>query len=196
MSGIITSHNQRIGILAHPHRPQTDPVAKRLVTLLAAQGVQTWYRLTWDESLTDDADTIASSDIVIAIGGDGAMLKAARVCAPFEVPVLGIHMGRLGFLTEVEDPDDSSYLPRLLSGDYWIEKRMMIQASVIRDDRLLAQGDALNDVVISGGQIGRMVQLDTYIDSRWTTTYNADALIIATPTGSTAYALAVGGPIL
>ena len=185
-----------IGILAHPHRPQTAPVAERLVTALQAHGIETWHRVDWDENRIDGKETIACADMVIAIGGDGAMLKAARVCAPYKVPVLGIHMGRLGFLTEIADPEDTSYIQRLLDSDYWIETRMMIQACVIRGSEIIITGEALNDVVISGGQIGRMVQLDTYIDTRWTTTYNADALIIATPTGSTAYALAVGGPIL
>lgn len=185
-----------IGILAHPHRPRSAPVAHRLREALSGRGIDVWSYTDWSETSLDTQE-IERADVVIAIGGDGAMLKASRVCAPYEVPVLGLNMGRLGFLTEIASPDDTgSYLPRLLDGDYWIETRMMIRAGVIRENRIIVSGDALNDVVISGGSIGRMVQLDTYIDNHWTTTYNADALLIATPTGSTAYALAVGGPIL
>jgi NAD+ kinase len=149
----------------------------------------------WEKN--DVIDDVQAADMVIAIGGDGAMLKAARVCAPYEVPVLGVNMGRLGFLTEISSPDDpESSLQRVLRGDYWIEKRMMITAHIARNGDVIATGDALNDVVISGNGSGSMIQLDTYIDGDWATTYNADALIVSTPTGSTAYALAVGGPIL
>jgi NAD+ kinase len=140
---------------------------------------------------------VQNSDIVVAIGGDGAMLRAARVCAPHNVPVLGLNMGRLGFLTEIASPQDwDDRLERLLSGDYWIEKRMMMNAVINHQRQPIVEGMALNDVVISGNGAGSMVQLDTYIDGDWATTYNCDALIVSTPTGSTAYALAAGGPIL
>jgi NAD+ kinase len=134
---------------------------------------------------------------VVAIGGDGAMLRSARVCAPFGVPVLGVNMGQLGFLTEIRDPDRwSEFETRILKGDFWIEQRLMLTANVMRGDDIVASSDALNDIVITGEVVGRMIQLETYIDGDWTTTYNADALLIASATGSTAYALAVGGPIL
>lgn len=184
-----------IGVLAHPKRPPTFPVAKRITQSLRARGVDVWAYDRWA-----DADVLADvkrADMVIAIGGDGAMLRAARVCAPHNVPVLGLNMGRLGFLTEIPDPDDwDAACDRLLTGDFWVESRMMITTSVWRGKQCILTGDALNDVVIASDSVGRIVQLDTYIDSHWTTTYNCDALIVATPTGSTAYALAVGGPIL
>jgi NAD+ kinase len=186
---------QCIGVLAHPKRPQTSPVAHQVIASLQERQITTWLHEQWDEnSVLDD---VQCADMVIAIGGDGAMLKAARVCAPYNVPVLGLNMGRLGFLTEIAGPPEwENSLSVILKGDYWIEKRMMVTASVVRGNALVYQGDALNDVVVSGGTIGRMVQVDLYIDQYWATTYNADALIIATPTGSTAYALASGGPIL
>jgi NAD+ kinase len=181
-----------IGVLAHPNRPQTAPIAEGIVATLRGRGVRAWLHTQWDDaSVRDD---VPQADAVIAIGGDGAMLKAARVCAPHGVPVLGVNMGRLGFLTEVKaiaEWDDA--LTRLLAGDYWIETRMMIRTSITAKGVL---GDALNDVVLSGSMMGYMVQLDAYIDRQWTTLYNADGLIIATPSGSTAYALAAGGPIL
>ena len=125
------------------------------------------------------------------------MLRAARVCAPFKVPVLGVNMGQLGFLTEIADPNDCGQgIERMLDGDYWVEERMMLNAAMLRDDTPIVDGDALNDVVISGDNVGRMIKLETYIDGDWTTTYHADALVVATATGSTAYALACGGPIL
>lgn len=187
---------QQIGILAHPHRPDTYPVAKRIADTLQGKQIQQWVYTEWDEATVQD--DVANADMVIAIGGDGAMLKAARVCAEHNVPVLGINMGWLGFLTEVNQPDDwDETLPRLLKGDYWIEQRMMLNATVVNNKQTAVDSfDALNDVVISGNVFGRMIKIDTYIDKHWATTYNSDALIIATPTGSTAYALATGGPIL
>lgn len=186
---------KQIGILAHPQRPQTAPAAEQIQRSLRASGLTTWLETNWEETAVREA--VSRSEMVIAIGGDGAMLRAARVCAPYTVPVLGVNMGHLGFLTALNWPDGwQTGLKVVLSGDYWIEERMMIRAELMRNGDTLAAGDALNDVVISRGVEARTVQLETYIDQGWATTYNADALIIATATGSTAYALAAGGPIL
>ncbi|NLX11265.1 MAG: NAD(+)/NADH kinase [Chloroflexi bacterium] len=185
---------QRIGILAHPLRPNTAPLAQQLARSLQAHGIAVWVLTDWDA--VQARPFVQDSDLVIAIGGDGAMLRAARVSAPVNVPVLGINAGHLGFLTEVSPGDWEDSLALLLEGDYWIEQRMMISCVIRRGEHVLAQGDALNDVVISRGAIARSVQLETYIDGGWATTYHGDGLIIATPTGSTAYALAAGGPIL
>lgn len=186
---------KQIGILAHPLRPQTAPVAERLEHVLRERGIETWLFTRWNEA--DVNAQAEQSDMVIAIGGDGAMLRAARVCAPFAVPVLGVNMGQLGFLTEISAPDASEQaLDSVLAGDYWIEERMMLHVTALRGGLHLAEAQALNDVVVSRGVIARTIRLETYIDKGWATTYNADALIIATATGSTAYALACGGPIL
>ncbi len=186
---------RRIGILAHPLRPQTAPVAEHIAETLATRGIENWLHTDWDES--DVREKTQHTDMVIAIGGDGAMFRAARVCAPYNVPVLGVNMGHLGFLTEIQNPDTwEQYVDVLLKGDYWVEARMMIQVEVMRAGDVIVTEDALNDVVISRGVVSRTIRLEMYIDNGWATTYNADALIIATPTGSTAYALACGGPIL
>jgi NAD+ kinase len=185
---------KHIGILAHPLRPATAPVAEEVRRSLEAHQITTWMRATWDASRVQPL--VQDSDLVIAIGGDGAMLRAARVCAAENVPVLGINTGYLGFLTEISPEDWETGLEALFNGRYWIEQRMMIQCEVRRGDQLLTRNEALNDVVISRGAIAKLIRLETYIDGGWTTTYYSDGLIIATPTGSTAYALAVGGPIL
>lgn len=187
---------KRIGVLAHPSRPDTHPVAREIASTLCRRGIHSWVHTVWDEDSV--GQDVACADVVMAIGGDGAMLRAARVCAEHKVPVLGVNMGWLGFLTEIEKPEDcEAGLEQLLAGDYWIEKRMMLQATVLEDKRKVCGSfRALNDVVISGSVFGRMVQIAAYIDKHWATTYNADALILSTPTGSTAYALATGGPIL
>jgi NAD+ kinase len=161
---------------------------------LRQRSIDVWQYNEWE--MSDVRDQVPGSDLVVAIGGDGAILHAARVCAPFGVPVLGLNMGRLGFLTEIASPDDwDQYLDLLLAGKFWIEDRMMISAR-FHHSSLQDAGIALNDVVFSGPNAGAMIQLDAYIDGNWATTYNCDALIISTPTGSTAYALAAGGPIL
>lgn len=186
---------KHIGVLAHPLRPQTAPVAEAIVAYLRGRGIETWIQTRWEEN--DVQAQVQGSEMVIAIGGDGAMLRAGRVCAQYRVPVLGVNMGQLGFLTEISGPttwEDS--LETVLAGNYWVEERMMIQASVMRDGTVLVTGDALNDVVVERGMASRTIWLETYIDKDWITTYHADALVIATATGSTAYALACGGPIL
>lgn len=184
-----------IGILAHPLRPQTYPVAEQIAASLTNRAVAAHVFTDWTAQKI--RDTIRDCQMAIAIGGDGAMLRAARVCAPYGVPVLGINMGQLGFLTEIREPEEwFSVIDRVLTSDYWVEQRMMLTVTIMRDDQPLHTEDALNDVVISGEVVGRMIALDTFIDEDWTTTYYGDALVIATATGSTAYALACGGPIL
>ncbi|MBC6938310.1 MAG: NAD(+)/NADH kinase [Chloroflexi bacterium] len=186
---------KRIGVLGHPMRPATAPVAERIAGYLQSRGAEAWCCGQWDDPQI--TDQVRDSDMVIAIGGDGSMLRASRVCARYGVPVLGVNMGHLGFLTEISEAEDwKQALGSVLRGDYWIEARMMIHAALLRAGLVLAEGDALNDVVISRQAATHMILLETYIDKDWATTYNADALIIATATGSTAYALACGGPIL
>ena len=187
---------QLIGVLAHPSRPDTHPVARQIADTLCDRGIDHWVYTVWDEASV--TGPVAAADVVMAIGGDGAMLRAGRVCAEQGVPVLGVNMGWLGFLTEIQKPEDcAAGLDALLAGNYWIEQRMLLQAALMQDrSRVISCCHALNDVVISGSVFGRMVQIAAYIDNHWATTYNADALILSTPTGSTAYALATGGPIL
>ncbi|WP_119065245.1 NAD(+)/NADH kinase [Aggregatilinea lenta] len=185
---------RRIGILAHPLRQGTAPIAQDIARWLEAHGIETWMRTAWDASRAQPL--VENTDLVIAIGGDGAMLRAARVCAPEHVPVLGVNTGHLGFLTEISPEDWQTALETLLRGEYWLENRMMLRCEVRQRGMELAHGDALNDVVISRGAIARSVRLETYIDGGWATTYHGDGLIVASPTGSTAYGLAVGGPIL
>jgi NAD+ kinase len=188
---------RRIGVLAHPTRPQSAPLAERIAGGLAVRGLDIWQFARWTD---DDARArMIGTDLVIAIGGDGAMLRAARVCAPSGVPVLGINMGHLGFLTEVRDPETwETHIDSVLNGAYWIEERMMLRLGVCRagEDTPSLTADALNDVVVSRGAFAGVAHFDAYIDGGWISRYHADGLIIASASGSTAYALACGGPIL
>lgn len=150
-------------------------------------------------SLNDDElrrEVTRGVDLLIALGGDGTMLRAGHLCAPEHVPVLGINLGGLGFLIEIQHSEWQPSLERVLEGDFWLEKRMMLNAEHYRDDELLSRWHVLNECVIGRGEIVRPVHLTAVIDGHTLTTYVADGLIISTATGSTAYALAAGGPIL
>ena len=184
---------KRIGLLHHPKLPATQPMAEGMAHAAEAQGLGAWIGSTWDEDAV--AAEIARLDLLVTLGGDGSILRAARMASKQGVPVLGVKMGRLGFLAELDPEQWGSALPRLLAGDYWLEKRMMLYAEYHRGEEC-RQYEALNDVVISRGSLARIVRLETHIDGSYLTTYAADGLIVSTATGSTAYALAAGGPIL
>lgn len=135
-------------------------------------------------------------DLVVALGGDGTMLRAGRLCAPAAVPVLGINEGHFGFLIELEPEDWPAMLPRLFKGEYRHEERMLIKVALWRGNKKLDEWEAVNEAMIGRGRLARPVHLEARLDDRPLTTYVADGLIIATATGSTAYALAAGGPVL
>lgn len=132
----------------------------------------------------------------ITLGGDGTLLNTAREIAPLGIPVCGVNMGNLGFLTAIELPDLSNALDRLVKGDYYIEERLMLDAVVIRDGNPIYISPALNDIVVAKGGFSRMIKLKLFIDDELTADYPADGLIIATSTGSTGYSLSSGGPIV
>jgi len=135
-------------------------------------------------------------DCLIVLGGDGTLLNSARRAAPAGIPLLGINIGRIGFLTEVEEPDIFLALERLLQGDYTVDGRMMLAARVYRGGVCVENSIALNDVVVTKGGFARLIFLETYVNDEYVATYPADGLIIASPTGSTAYSLSAGGPLV
>jgi len=130
------------------------------------------------------------------VGGDGTMLRAGHLCAPHDIPIMGINKGRLGFLFQVDDGDWKKTIDQLLAGDFWVEQRMMLRADHIRAGEIIGTWQALNDAVVSRGQYLRPIHIKASVDEQYLTTYVADGLIASTATGSTAYALASGGPIL
>ena len=136
------------------------------------------------------------ANLVIAIGGDGTMLHAARLATPHQVPVLGVNRGRLGFLADISPTDMRDRLDEVLAGQYVKDKRAMLQATLLRQGASEHTCEALNDVVLQKWQTGRMLDFETWIDGRYVNTHGGDGLVIATATGSTAYALSCGGPIL
>jgi NAD+ kinase len=136
------------------------------------------------------------ADLVIAVGGDGSMLHAARIAVGAGKPLLGINRGRLGFLADVSPSEDFGPLDNVIAGQYESEKRMLLNAQVLSTDGARNCGIALNDVVIKREDTGRLLEFKSYVDERYVNTHGGDGFIVATPTGSTAYALSCGGPIV
>ena len=135
-------------------------------------------------------------DLVIVVGGDGSMLSVARDLARFDVPVLGVNRGGLGFLTDVPPLDFEPIIADILDGKYIIEKRFLLDTEVKRNGQPIGRGSAFNDVVVSSGETARMIEFETFIEGQFVYSQRSDGLIVASPTGSTAYALSAGGPIM
>jgi NAD+ kinase len=138
----------------------------------------------------------APIDLAIVLGGDGTMLGVARKLLKHQVPLLGINRGRIGFLTDISSDDMLTIVSKVLEGEYILEQRLMLQTFVLRESAQLNAGLALNDVVISKGESARLIDLEVTIDGQFVHRQRSDGLIVATPTGTTAYALSAGGPIL
>jgi NAD+ kinase len=204
-----------IGLLHHPRKPESLTLAAQMADFLHAHGRQTWSGSAWDEPSA--LAHVAQLDLLITLGGDGTMLRAARIGSSHGVPILGIKLGRVSFLGEVSPEDWREPLTRALEGDCWLEERMLLDVAVARcalsdeevrqtalplrsDGPQLSRPDhsylALNDVVISRGGLARLVTVQAWVDQSYLTSYRADGVIVATPTGCTGYALAADGPIL
>ena len=184
----------KAGLLHHPKLPESLALAQEMAHYLEERGVSLWLCSAWEED--EIACHVSDFDLIITLGGDGTILRAGRIAAEHSVPVLGLNLGRVGFLTEMQVSDWREKLQHVLAGEYWVEEREMLHVELWRDGNALKSFEALNDAVIGRASVARVVRLATYVDESYLTTYVADGLIVATATGSTAYALAVGGPIL
>ncbi len=173
---------KRFLIDRHLHVILEDTIAD----LLPGHGLQTSSRKMLGEVC----------DLVIVVGGDGSMLGAARALARHKVPVLGINRGSLGLLTDIRPDELELKVAQVLEGQYLTENRFLLETEVRRQGEAIGQGDALNDVVLHPGKSTRMIEFELYIDGQFVCSQKADGLIVATPTGSTAYALSAGGPIM
>ncbi|MCS6774824.1 MAG: NAD(+)/NADH kinase [Anaerolineae bacterium] len=183
-----------VAVLEHPKLPATHAVADEIAEALRGWGVQPVRAQTWDTPALEAL--VPRVQLVVVLGGDGSTLRAARVAAPHGVPVISVNMGRLGFLSELTPSNWRELLPRVLNNEHWLEERLMLRAEAWRDGQFIGAHDALNDAVVSRGALARVIRAETFVDGSLLTTYACDGLIVATPTGSTAYALAAGGPIL
>ncbi len=166
-----------------------------MCSYLKEKGIETTFGSLYDEALRKRVRG-GEFDLLIMAGGDGSVLRAGNLCASSRVPILGVNLGRIGFLIQVEKDEWREYFDKLLNGEAWIENRMMLHAEHIRSGEMLGSWDALNEVVVARGQSLRPIHLSASVDGRHLTSYVADGLIASTATGSTAYALAAGGPIL
>jgi NAD+ kinase len=194
---------KKIAVIGKPEGEIPTEPLKELYALLNARGlmVRTDARTgaafgAKAGEIFDSADVIPGADLAIAVGGDGTLLGVARIAATHSVPLVGVNLGTLGFLTDVPKDELSELINAILDGRYTEEKRLMLDAEVKRDDKIVFEAVALNDVVISRGAMGTMIEFAVAVDGEFIYSLRADGLIIATPTGSTAYALSSGGPIL
>lgn len=192
---------KKVGIIANIEKEKSPEYAHILKRWLVEQGVEVFFedaiaRKCGDERGLDRRKLASVVDLLVVFGGDGTMLRTARSVRNFDIPILGINMGGFGYLTEVNLSEMISALEMILKGDYRIEPRMMLDAAISREREPVKERTVLNDVVINRGNLSRIVELETIVNDRYLTTFKADGLIISTPTGSTAYSLSAGGPIV
>ena len=188
---------KRVGILYHPMIEAARSLAEKLEKFLDSNGVSVWLCSAWEGERAKAQ--VAGTDLILSIGGDGTILRAAQAVVPGLTPVTGINLGRLGFMTELSTDEAEAKLPALLAGEGWIDERAMLEAELLpagQEDETARMFYALNDVVVARGAIARIVHVAASIDGELLTTYRADGVIVATATGSTGYSLAAGGPIL
>ncbi len=182
-------------VAVHPKMPEALAEAKAIADFLKEKGLRTFTGSLYDEVLRRRVRN-GEFDLLIAVGGDGTMLRAGHLCAPSGIPILGVNLGRLGFLIQVEHKDCHKMLNQLLNGKAWIENRMMLHVEHFRAGETKGVTYALNEAAVSRGQYLRPVRISVHVDGHLLTKYVADGILASTPTGSTAYALAAGGPIL
>ncbi|HEB98202.1 MAG TPA: NAD(+) kinase [Thiotrichales bacterium] len=193
----------KIGIIGKYRDPGVGPALEALVDHLRARHREVLLDPSAAEALPADtapvlerAQLAAAVDLAVVVGGDGTLLNAARSLAESRVPLVGINLGRLGFLADVSPDRMAEQLDPILDGDFLEEDRTLLHARVLRNGQSVSESDALNDVVVHKWDIARMIELEVHVDGHLLNTQRSDGLIVSTPTGSTAYALSGGGPIL
>jgi NAD+ kinase len=198
---------KRIGIIAKQNKPEVLPIVRNLVAWLQPKKIEVYL----EEGMVKQfhpplpgphLNSIGRENIpehvemIIVLGGDGTLLSVARLVGDYEVPILGVNLGGLGFLTEITLEELYRVVERVVQGDFITNERVVLNASVIRRGERMAEFIVLNDAVINKGALARIIDLETTINQDYVTTFKSDGLIISTPTGSTAYNLSAGGPIV
>ena len=195
------SDMKKIAVIIKRNKPEGIDLAKELIPWLNERGIEAIFdkevatavgvkRGYTKKEIHDNAD------LIIVLGGDGTLLSIARLVGKKGIPILGVNLGNVGFLTEMTVEELFPILEKILEGEYEIEERMMLRASIYREGEKITEYSALNDVVISKGSMARIIDLETRIDDQYLTLYRVDGLIFSTPTGSTGYSLAAAGPIV
>ncbi|MCH8157775.1 MAG: NAD(+)/NADH kinase [Nitrospinae bacterium] len=192
---------KNIGVFCKPKAPTGKKILHELVRWLRDRDYNACMdrdtAAIIDETSSLEKDEIPrQTDLLIVLGGDGTLLSVARIAHAHDVPILAINLGSLGFLTEVSLQELYPSLENVLAGKFDVEHRMLLNARLWRNDKKVGDHNVLNDVVINKGVVARVVNLQVLVDGQYMTSYRADGLIIATPTGSTAYSLSAGGPII
>ncbi|KUO50542.1 MAG: NAD(+) kinase [Desulfitibacter sp. BRH_c19] len=193
---------KKIGFIVNLRKESAPKIAHQVIQWLIKNNIEVYLTtetadiLSLPEYGVKTDDMFSMSECILVLGGDGTLLNTARCVAGKNIPLLGINLGQLGFLTELEVDKLIYGLEELVSGHYHIEERMMLKADVYRNGKITGNFHALNDIVITKGAFARMIEMNTYVDSEFLTNYPADGLIISSPTGSTAYSLSAGGPIV
>jgi len=191
---------KRIGIICKTGRPEPAEILKGLLPWLRERGIEVFVDIETAQSLNMKGyprpEIPHLAEAVVVFGGDGTMLSVARIVCEKEIPILGVNLGGLGFITEVQRTEIFDAIEEVLSGKSAVEDRMMLTACVHRHGEKIAEYTALNDVVINKGALARIIEMEAIIDRMYVTSFRADGLIVSTPTGSTAYNLSAGGPIL
>ncbi len=190
-----------VGVYAKRNNSAAADVAKRLCAWLEMRDCKVLVEdelaaALGDRSGLPRADIPARADVIVVLGGDGTLISVARQVGRHEVPILGVNLGSLGFLTEITIDKLYVELDRVLRGDFTVSNRIMIDAAIERDGEQIADYQVLNDVVINKGALARIVDMEVWVDEHYLTTFKADGMIVSSPTGSTAYNLAAGGPIV
>lgn len=193
-------HNKIVGLFGKYGASEVEFALTKVKNQLADFGAKVLLGDTTAAEITGerilDTEQYGELDFAIIVGGDGTLLHAARSLAPFKVPIVGINLGRLGFLTDIPANEIKQGLQALIDGDYRIEERAMLQTTVVKEGEGNHAFFSLNDAVISKGDTGRLIEMSVQVDDEFVSRTRSDGLIISTPTGSTAYALAAGGPII
>lgn len=193
---------KRIGVVVKPNITNAWPVVDQMARWAERKGLEVWAEEVGRPYLRECVHFVKREEItnncgvIVVLGGDGTMLATARGIGMREVPVIGINFGLLGYLTEFSTEELLPTLESVLKGDYRIDRRMRLDAEVIRGGKLVTTGRVLNDVVVNKAALARMIELECWIDGEPINRFRADGLIISTPTGSTAYSLSAGGPIV
>lgn len=186
-----------VGVVYHPMIPAARDLSDRLQAALAALGAKAWVCSSWDEEQM--AGRRQGTDMAISVGGDGTILRLARTVAAWDIPIVGVNMGHLGFMTEFSAAEVMEKLPAVLAGECWVDRRAMLQVSLRRAGSGGAEETpchALNDALVGRGPAPRIVNVATSVNGAPLSNYRVDAVLVSTATGSTGYSLAAGGPIL
>jgi NAD+ kinase len=187
-----------VGVIYHPKIPAAKALAERLARVLPAMKANVWVCSSWDEE--DMLGHCQGSDLAISVGGDGTILRLARMVAAWSIPIVGVNMGHLGFMTEFSADEVVEKLPAVLAGEGWVDQRSMLQVDLLCEakggDRRQSTYHALNDALVGRGSVPRIINVMTTVNGAALSHYRVDGVIVSTATGSTGYSLAAGGPIL